>query len=137
MALVYGYVVCLIAVITAIIAVSNFVDATFDRANPLASREGMYGPGGVQLTSFEAYRASAMDRAATRERPTGQPVPADTLSTAELRTRYEALRADHFTLVQYRSSQRLVKHGLLILLAVVLFATHWRWVRTQREAGDA
>jgi hypothetical protein len=137
MALLYGYVVCLIAVVTFIIGTSNFVDAAFERANPLASNRGMYGPGGAQLTSFEAFRASYAGRGPVSERPTGQAPGADTVSTAELQRRYEALRADHIGQVRYQSTQRMVKHGLLMLLAVVLFATHWRWVRGQREAPAA
>jgi hypothetical protein len=136
MALVYGYVVCLVAVVTFIVSASSFVDAMFDRANPINSREGMFGPGGAQLTSFEAFRASYMERAPMRTRPAAEPAPSDTLSTAELRARYEALRADRITQMSHVALQRLVKHSLLMLLAIVLFATHWRWVRGQRESTE-
>jgi hypothetical protein len=32
--------------------------------------------------------------------------------------------------------QRIVKHGLLVVFALVLFVTHWRWLRGHdRVAG--
>jgi hypothetical protein len=132
----YGYLVCLIAVVTLLISASNFVDAVFLRADPLSSRDN-FGPFGGSLTSLEAYRAT-MDEARGM-RPTrvdGAPVaPGDTLTTEQLRTRYEALRADHIAKNSFQATKDLVKHGLLILLSAVLFFTHWRWVRSQRGAN--
>jgi hypothetical protein len=128
----YGYVVCVIAVVTFLISASGFVDAAFERSAPLMGRGGAYGPMGSSLGSFEAFRASYVDRKMMERRP-GDPMPTDTLSTDELRKRYEALRADRIAQMSYSASQRLVKHGLLILLAIVLFVTHWRWLRRQHD----
>jgi hypothetical protein len=58
---------------------------------------------------------------------------ADSLSTDQLRARYEAMRADQIAQARYFATRGLVKHGLLILIALVLFVTHWRWVRNQRD----
>jgi hypothetical protein len=131
----YGYVVCVVAVITFLISASSMVDAAFARTYPLQSREGLYGPMGQSLSSFESFRASDRDRSRMEPRPAGASSPADTLSTAELRVRYEALRAERMEQVRFWGTQRLVKHGLLILLAAALFTLHWRWLRGQREAG--
>jgi hypothetical protein len=136
-ALAYGYVVCLIAVVMLIVGTFNIVDAFFDRASPLQSREGAYGPFGGSLTSFEAYRATRMQQRPTRVGPSGNPETGDTLSTVALRAEYEAMREDRIEQVRHAASKRLVKHGLLILLAIGLFATHWRWVRREREAFTA
>ena len=130
----YGYVVCVVCVITFLISASSMVDAAFARAYPLQSREGAYGPMGQSLSSFESFRASTHDRTRMETRPAGDRAPADTPSTAELRTRYDALRAERIEQVRFWGTQRLVKHGLLILLAAGLFAAHWRWLRGQREA---
>jgi hypothetical protein len=133
----YGYAVCLVAVVTMLIAIGNVVDAAFDRSSPLLAAGGRYG-GDRPLTSFEVYRATGgperMDPARTV--PTGE-TPTDTLSTAQLRARYEALRADRLERVAFESSQRLVKHGVLLLLAIVLFFTHWRWLRGHDRVADA
>lgn len=132
---VYGYVICVIAVITFLVNISGFVDSTFDRANPLASGRS-YGPYGGSLTSFESFRATYEQGKPMRASPQ-PPVPGDTLTTAELRLRYDALRADQLTQARHQSTQRLVKHGLLILLSIILFATHWRWVRGQKDGVAA
>jgi hypothetical protein len=127
----YGYLVCVIAVITFIVNVSGFIDAGFDRMNPLASGRS-YGPYGGSLTSFESFRATYEGNRPTRVGP-DPAARSDTLSTAELRQRYEALRTDQITNVAHQSTQRMVKHGLLLLLAVALFVTHWIWAQRQRE----
>ena len=131
----YGYVVCVVCVITFLISASQIVDAAFDRAYPLQSREGAYGPGGQSLSSFEAFRSSQFDRTRTEPRTAGDRPQADTPSTAELRVRYEALREDRMAQVRFLGMQRLVKHGLLMLLAAGLFAAHWRWLRRERESA--
>lgn len=133
----YGYLVCVIAVITFLVNVSGFIDASFDRMNPLASGRS-YGPYGGSLSSFESFRATYEGARPTRVAPSpGTSAAADTLSTAELRQRYDALRADQLMLTRHQSTQRLVKHGLLLLVAIVLFLTHWTWARRQREVAAA
>jgi hypothetical protein len=127
----YGYSVCLIAVITFLIGITNFVEAAFHRGSPLQARD-RFGDRG-SLTSFEAYRATYVsDRPTRTEAGRGA---ADTLSTAELRARYEALRADHVARVSFQATQDLVKHGLLIALSIALFVSHWRWLR-RRDPSD-
>ena len=131
----YGYLVCVIAVITFLVNVSGFIDASFDRMNPLASGRS-YGPYGGSLSSFESFRATYDGARPTRIAPSegGPAARADSLSETELRRRYEALRADQLVQATHQSTQRLVKHGLLLLVALVLFATHWMWARRQRDA---
>ena len=129
----YGYVVCVIAVITFLVNISGFVDATFDRANPLAGRN-VYGPYGGSLTSFEAFRATYDQVRPTRVAPPPGDAAADTMTTEQLRIRYEALREDRIVQTRFQAMQRMVKNGLLIALAIVLFWAHWGWLRRQREA---
>jgi hypothetical protein len=143
----YGYLVCVIAVITLLVSVSGFIDAAFDRSNPLLARGG-WGGMGAPLTSFEAYRASMYyretvpGRAVVVSDQVGSaparplPPPSDTLTTEQLRARYEALRADRIAQVSFSATQNLVKDGLLIILAIALFAWHWRWIRSQRETAE-
>jgi hypothetical protein len=131
---VYGYVVCVICVVTFLVNASGLVDAAFDRANPFGGRNA-FGPFGTSLTSFESFRLTHERDRPTRVAPSA-PNPGDTLTTAELRARYETLRADHVTQATYQATQRLVKHTLLIVVALVLFAGHWRWLRRERALGE-
>ncbi len=131
---VYGYAVCLVAIITFLITASNTVDAVFLNMNPLQASEGRYGTD-EQLTSFEGFRARAMEPRGTRVAPDGKQAPMDTMSTAELRRSFEALRADRRDKLSFEAKQRMVKHGLLLLLSAVLFGWHWRWLRQRGEAS--
>src|SRR5688500_20330453 len=82
---IYGYTVCLIAVVALLISINGIVDATFTLANPL---HGPYGHGDG-LTSFESYEASRVDRTGSDRN-----LPADTTSLETRRRRLEALRPD-------------------------------------------
>ena len=128
----YGYGVCLIAIVTLLVSASTFVEALFDRADPLQA-SGRYGNEG-SLTSFESWRATRPNDGAPARgiRVEGAtPAPGDPLATAEQRTRYEALRADHLARVSFDSMRRLVRSGLLMLIAAALFVAHWRWLRAR------
>jgi uncharacterized membrane protein YidH (DUF202 family) len=141
----YGYAVCLIAIVTLLIAISNLVEAAFDRADPLQAGAGRYGNPEVSLTSFEAFRATQPQTPAEPPDRTTAPVPpgpdrtstprADTLTTAELRARYEALRADRIARVSFDATRNLVGAALLVAVALALFVGHWRWLRGGARAA--
>jgi hypothetical protein len=133
---IYGYGVCIIAIITFLIGASSIVENLFDLANPLQASRGFGGDG--SLTSFEAYKATR-GRAEPRPPARAGEAPADTLSDAALRRQYEALRADRIESTRYRAQRSLVNAVLLVILAAALFAVHWRWLqrfRAVEHAGD-
>jgi hypothetical protein len=119
---IYGYTVCLIAVVAFLISINGIVDATFTLANPL---HGPYGHGDG-LTSFEAYEASRVERTSPDRN-----VPPDTTSVETRRRRFEALRSDRIGSNRLQAWRRLVGNGLTLLLAIALFAWHWSWLRTR------
>lgn len=123
----YGYTVCLIAVVMGITSVLGIVDAAFNRASPHLAETTDWGWQEPSVSSFEAYRAT-YERAQQFRNDPNAPKP-DTVSEAELRRRYDALRADRVERVQFRSRRSLVTNTLTLLLAAGLFAWHWRWVR--------
>ncbi len=133
---VYGYAVCLVAIITMLVSSSNLVDAVFLRMNPIQASENRYGPD-ENLTSFEGFRFRRNEMRGQRMGPDTKLVPGDTVSTAELRRVFDALRADRVERMRYEANQRLVKHGLLILISIVLFGTHWRWLRNYRDSSPS
>jgi hypothetical protein len=120
----YGYSVCLVAVVVLLLTSTSMVNNLFTLANPLQG-ENDFGPA---LSSFEAYRAThhqspyvdPTEREAARRTP-----PTD----AELRTRYQALRADRIERNRYQAQRSLVSAALLSLFAAALFLFHWRWLR--------
>lgn len=128
---VYGYAVCVVAIITTLIAASNIVEAAFARLDPLRAAESRYGADGA-LSSFEAYQATSGAQVVQAGAPAtvkGAAPARDTLTVPEQRKRYEALRADRVDRMIFDSTVRLVEHGLLLLLSLSLFAWHWRWLR--------
>ncbi len=124
----YGYTVCLVAIVVMLASVSNIVEQSFTIADPITS-ESAFPWSEPSLTSFEAYKATRNvtfpgainnnQEAAQRSEP----------SESELRTRYEALRADRVRTVRRHAQRALTSSGLLFLVAAALFWWHWRWVR--------
>ena len=131
---VYGYTVCVIAVVTFLICATVVVNNVFDLANPIASGATFES----SLSSFEAYKATyqrdqrsvVMGTAASEARP-------DTASEATLRKRYEAIRADRIARVTFQSWKAIVTSGLLLIISVVLFVLHWRWMKKLGAAAEA
>jgi hypothetical protein len=115
---IYGYAVCLTAVITFLVAVTNLVMSALDYSNPLQSQEGWRSnePG---LASFEIYQIDIAEALGDRELPDEQ----------KLRVMYEAARADKISSVQFRARRSMVVHSLLIVICAILFFTHWRWLQ--------
>jgi hypothetical protein len=125
--------VCLVALITILITLPGIVDNLFMLSNPAQadSRLGF----GASLGSFEAYKASQRQGPAMAEALAGREMPGERpASEEELRARYEALRADQIASNRFDARRSLVPHGLLLALALGLFATHWRWLRRQPDS---
>lgn len=131
---VYGYAVCFITVIVILISVKSVVDAVIDLTDPIRAEAGGYSRSGRQLGNFELYKMDA------RRDPRGPTsvgsASRDTLSDAELRRLYDAEREQTIGSVKFRSVRTLLGSGLLIIVSVILFVVHWRWLR-ERDAVTA
>lgn len=119
----YGYAVCLIAIVIFIVTVRGVAAALITMSDPLEAQT----PYAQSLTSFEAYKASLDSGspyagAGTRPALSGQ-------SDAQLRQRYEDLRAERLASTLYQAKTDLTLNGLLLVISIVLFAVHWRWLR--------
>jgi hypothetical protein len=123
----YGYSVCLIALAIAIVSVTGIVGSAFDLTTPTMANDSEFAfeP---SVSSFEAYR-STYDRERRLMPNENATVPADTTPERILRQRYEALRNDRVERAIVRAHRGLITNSFGLLLAVVLFAFHWRWVR--------
>jgi hypothetical protein len=127
---VYGYAVCLITVIVMLISIKGTIDAGFDLSNPLRA-EGGYGRFGGPLTSFELYKMQARGQIPSERYP-GPDRPkavADSLSDAQLRQLFDAERDAQIGSAKFRATRNLVSGILFMVLAGVLFAIHWRWLK--------
>jgi hypothetical protein len=125
---IYGYVVCLIAVITFLVCIGNIVAAAFDLSDPL------YAQGDFEeqriLSSFENYRINVLGSL-----PQGQPAPDD----ESIRGMYEAARDAQIRAVRTQSMRSITVSGLLLVVAILFFIFHWIWLRRgeARSASEA
>ncbi len=129
---VYGYAVCFITVIVILISIKSVVDAVIDLSDPIRADAGAYGRSGRSLSSFEIYKLDARrdSRAPLASGPGPAKIqPADSLSDTDLRKLYDAEREQAIGFVKFRAVRTLIGSGLLIVVAIVLFLVHWRWLR--------
>jgi hypothetical protein len=131
----YGYTVCLIAVVVFLASTNSLLENAFTLANPLQSRESEYGIE-PSVSSFEAYRTT-YDRERQLRAAPGVAVTADSVPEAVLRARYEVLRSDRIQRVRFQAQRALATSTLSLILAIALFVIHWRWLRAPSQAGDA
>jgi len=129
---VYGYSVCFITVIMILISIKSVVDAVIDLSDPIRAEAGGYGRTGRSLSSFELYKLDSR-RDPRAPMPVGaapaKSAESDTLSDADLRRLYEAEREQATDNVRFRAIRSLVGSGLLIVVSLILFVVHWRWLR--------
>jgi hypothetical protein len=131
----YGYTVCLIAVVVFLASTNSLLENAFTLTNPLQSRESEYGIE-PSVSSFEAYRTT-YDRERQLRASPGAIVAGDSAPEAVLRARYEVLRNDRIQRVRFRAQRALATSTLSLILAIALFAIHWRWLRAPSQVGDA
>src|SRR5437868_10279735 len=102
----YGYTVCLVAVITFLISINGVVGAAFDFQRPLQG-EGWYEE---SFSSFDNWIASNRRPYV----PEGQAAVPDTTSIGTLHDRYNALRADRIAGAKFRAEKTIAGSGLLV-----------------------
>lgn len=120
---IYGYAVCLVSIIVVLVAVGNIISSLFDRANP-AYATGYNFSSYRDVSSFDAYKADLQTNT-----PADMKTSITSLTDAEMRANYESARTSHIDQVKYGSLKSIVMFGSLLLIAVALFTTHWKWLR--------
>ncbi len=121
---IYGYTVCIVAVITFLISVTGLVNAVIDLQDPIHARYTRQGE--PSLASFEIYKMDILRSLPQGEETTGASyIPDDDT----LRSMYEAARNDKIQLVKHQANRTLIISGLLIIICIALFITHWRWMK--------
>ena len=130
----YGYTVCLIAVITILISLNSIVNNTFEFAEPEMSREvtGEFGGRSLEACRQRWMRTASSpgpDRSVTAPAPTTS-VPSDSALLALCAEE----RTDRIAAVRHRALRSLVTSTLMLLVSGILFGVHWRWLRGSRTA---
>lgn len=126
---IYGYLVCLVAIITFLICVSSLISAILDLGDPLHS--GWIPPGTPSLASFDNYRADIL-KSSPKEAEVAK--TGYVLDEQTLRAMYEAAKNDKIQNVRHESNRTIIIDSMLIVICIVLFVTHWRWVKKLAKA---
>lgn len=126
---IYGYLVCLVAIITVLICVSTLVSAILDLGDPIHA--GWTPPGAPSLASYDNYKMDIL-RSMPKEGDAAKSayLPDDTT----LRAMYEAAKNDKIQFVQHESHRTIIIDSILIVICIVLFVTHWKWARRLSKA---
>lgn len=121
---IYGYAVCLVTVITFLICVSDLVNAIIDRGDPLHA--GFYGSNQQALASYEIYKVETLKSFKSESDPAKATLVPDEKT---MHAMYDAARQDKITAEMHRINKSMLVDTLLIVVCIILFITHWRWLR--------
>lgn len=118
--MIYGYAVCLVAVITFLISITAMVYALMDLSDPINSYR-TYGGDSPSLASFENYKVDIIKAT--------DPAHGLELDDATLNSMYESAKMDAIAKVKHQSMRSIIVNGLVLLICIVLFITHLMWMR--------
>ena len=124
--LIYGYAVCLVAVITFLIAVAVLISAVMDLGDPLYSSNNYNKE---SIASFENYKMDMLKSQGEKE--TWAP------DDETLKAMYEAEKDDRIRRVKHNSMRSIYINVALILICLIMFFTHWRWMRKLGKKAEA
>jgi hypothetical protein len=123
---IYGYLVCLVTVITFLISLTTLVNALIDRTDPMYANSSYMAEKSSNLASFEIYKADLMKSTKGETDATKSSyVPDD----KTLRAMYETARAEKIRSELHQINRTIIVDCFLIVICFILFLTHWRWMR--------
>ena len=126
MAQIYGYTVCLVAVITFIICIANLIPAIMDLGDPLHAGGMFIQPGTPSLASFENYKMDILKTSkGDEQKPGSNWLPDD----QTLKAMYEAARVDKISQANHFSMRSIMVNILILLISIGLFIVHWVWMK--------
>lgn len=121
---VYGYAVCLVAVITFLISITGLFTAIIDLGDPLHS--GWSQQGAPSLASFENYK---IDEMKSFQNSTGVKNEVYIPDEQTLKSMYDAAKNDRVQSSRHESNKAILIDSLLIAICFILFFSHWKWMQ--------
>ena len=121
---IYGYLVCLVAVITFLISISQLVNSLIDLGDPIHA--GWTPESAPSLASYENYKMDILKWTSKQSEPENTVYIPDEQT---LKIMYKAAYDDKVQLEKHRAIRTIIIHGLLALICLILFITHWRWMK--------
>ena len=126
MAQIYGYIVCLVAVITFIICLANIIPAILDLGDPLHAGSVFSTQASPSLASFENYK---MDILKSSSKEGEQKEQAYIPDDQTIRSMFEAAKSDKIQTARHQSIRTITVSSIIMLVSIALFITHWMWMK--------
>lgn len=127
----YGYAVCLLAIVTFLVASAELVEGVLDLREPPYTTTYREGP---SLVTLESYRLDLLDRAGLRDSAVAAAsLPPD----STLQSMFERERLYRLALSHQTSRKTIIVNLVLQVLAVGLFTAHWIWLRRRERETSA
>lgn len=121
---IYGYLVCLVAVITFLISITQLVNSLIDLSDPIhAGWAPMNSP---SLASYENYKMDILKSTGKADESSKAAYVPDEQT---LRAMYQSAREDKIQTEKHRAFRSIIINSLLVVICIVLFITHWQWIR--------
>lgn len=116
---VYGYIVCLIAIIGFLISAPYVIRALVDLNDPMRASDNH-----PELASFEIYQLEALRKLGLT------PYEAELRAeTVDFRNLFETARAEKIQTLRHRAYRNIFAYGLVVCVSIILFITHYLSVR--------
>jgi len=125
---IYGYLVCLVAIIVTLIAIGQIINASFALSDPIHTRDYSYVSAPYDLSSFDAYKAdygrfNALDKTTSTTTSVATP-----LTDEQLLAAYNSARENQISTVRLQATKTITTYAILLMVAGLLFWGHWRWL---------
>lgn len=118
--MIYGYAVCIVAVITFLISITSVVYALMDLTDPINAYR-TYGKDVPSLASYENYKVDIIKAL--------DPEHGLDLDDTTLKSMYDAAKNDAIAKVTHDAYRSVIVNSLVLIICLILFATHWIWMR--------
>ena len=124
--MIYGYAVCIVAVITFLISVTSVVYSLIDLTDPINAHR-TYGKDAPSLASYDNYKIDIIKSL--------DPKHDVDLDDTTLKSMYESAKSDAIAKVKHSAYRTIIVNSLLLLVCIVLFTTHFIWMRKLSKAA--
>lgn len=118
--MVYGYAVCIVAVITFLICLTSMVYSLIDLTDPLNAYR-TYGKDAPSLASYNNYKVDIVKAT--------DPAHDLILDDDTLHSMYEAAKQDAISKVKHDAYRSVIVNGLIVIITIFLFIFHWFWMK--------
>ncbi len=113
---IYGYAVCLVAIITFLVSLSAIITNLIDAKDPLFSRTG-----DQKLSSYENFKVETLK--------TGQNEMSYIPDEETLVKMYVDLKNHKIKTVVHQTNKTIIVNSIMFVLSILLFIFHWIWLR--------